>query len=150
MVTVSAEIPTDAFTAPILGTERVGNGVVIAERGVVLTIGYLIVEAQNIWLTTNHGTAVAGHPLAYDQTTGFGLVQALGQLGLPALNRGSSAALEPGADVFILGQGGAPHSLRATLIQKHEFAGAWEYLLDEALYTAPAHPQCGTPSGASW
>src|SRR5690348_2772693 len=83
VVSVRAEIPEDAFTASILGTERLGNGVVIREDGLILTIGYLITEAQTIWLTTNSGAVVAGHPLAYDQVTGFGLVQPLGRLKAP-------------------------------------------------------------------
>ena len=79
LVLVRAEVPEDAFTAAILGTERIGNGVVIGDDGLVLTIGYLITEATAIWLTTNQGAAVAGYPLAYDQATGFGLVQPLGR-----------------------------------------------------------------------
>src|SRR6266508_6984162 len=78
MVLLRADVPEDAFTAGILGTERVGNGVVIRDDGLVLTIGYLIVEAESVWLTANDGTVVAGHPLAYDFATGFGLVQPLG------------------------------------------------------------------------
>src|SRR5712664_2083377 len=87
VVMIRSEIPEDAFTAPILGTERIGNGVVIRDDGLVLTIGYLITEATTLWLNTNKGTAVAGHPLAYDQASGFGLVQPLGRLGAPALSR---------------------------------------------------------------
>src|SRR3989442_1661665 len=75
VVQLRAEIPDDAFTAPILGTERAGNGIVIREDGLVLTIGYLITEASTIWLTTNQGVVAGGFPLAYDQATGFGLVQ---------------------------------------------------------------------------
>src|SRR3954470_22283078 len=71
MVSLRAEIPEDAFTASILGTERAGNGVVIREDGLVLTIGYLITEASTIWLTTNKGNVVGGFPVAYDQATGF-------------------------------------------------------------------------------
>ena len=82
-------IPSDAFSADNLGTERAGNGVVIGDDGIVLTIGYLITEAQTIWLTTVKGTVVPGHTLAYDQATGFGLVQALGRMGLPAIKRSS-------------------------------------------------------------
>jgi S1-C subfamily serine protease len=96
VVLLRAEIPEDAFTASILGTERAGNGVVIREDGLVLTIGYLITEAQTIWLTTNSGTAVAGHPLAYDQATGFGLVQPLGRLKVPALQRVRRRPARPG------------------------------------------------------
>ena len=89
VVMVRTETPQDAFTASILGTERVGNGVVIGENGLILTIGYLITEAETIWLSTNDGTLVAGYPLAYDFPTGFGLVQPLGRLDIPALPRGS-------------------------------------------------------------
>ena len=141
VVLLRAEIPEDAFTASILGTERAGNGVVIREDGLVLTIGYLITEAQTIWLTTNSGTAVAGHPLAYDQATGFGLVQPLGRLKVPAHQRGSAASYSAGDDVIVIGHGGRAHALTAKVIAKREFAGYWEYVLDEALFTAPAHPE---------
>jgi S1-C subfamily serine protease len=140
MVLLRAEVPEDAFTAGILGTERIGNGVVIRDDGLVLTIGYLITEATTIWLNDNRGAAVAGHALAYDQPTGFGLVQPLGKLGMPALTRGSAASCRVGDDVVVAGHGGRKHSLRAKLIAKREFAGYWEYVLDEALFTAPAHP----------
>lgn len=143
VVQLRSEIPDDAFTASILGTERLGNGIVIGADGLVLTIGYLVTEAESIWLTTNSGAVVAGYPLAYDQATGFGLVQPLGRLDAPALPRGSSAACKPGDDVIVIGHGGRDHALRAKVVAKREFAGYWEYVLDEALFTAPAHPQWG-------
>ncbi len=143
VVGVRTEIPADAFTASVLGTERAGNGVVIGKDGLVLTIGYLVTEAQTIWLTTNSGKLLPGHVLGYDQETGFGLVQALGRLDVPALPQGSIAAAKIGDDVIVIGQGGQPHALSAKIIGRREFAGYWEYLLDEALFTAPAHPQWG-------
>ena len=143
LVLLRAEIPEDAFTASILGTERVGNGVVIRDDGLVLTIGYLITEATAIWLTTNDGKAVAGYPLAYDQPTGFGLVQPLGPLGVSALERGSAGSCSVGDEVVVAGQGGREHSLKAKVFAKREFAGYWEYVLDEAVFTRPAHPQWG-------
>jgi S1-C subfamily serine protease len=143
LVLVRAEIPEDAFTAQILGTERVGNGAVIRDDGLVLTIGYVITEATAIWLTTNGGTAVPGYPLAYDQPTGFGLVQPLGPLGVPALARGSTASCRVGEQVVVAGHGGLAHTLKARIFAKREFAGYWEYVLDEAVFTAPAHPQWG-------
>src|SRR5262245_34111555 len=143
VVLVRAEIPEDAFTASILGTERAGNGVVISESGLVLTIGYLITEASVIWLATNKGTVVGGYPRAYDQATGFGLVQPLGKLGVKAIERGSAAAVRVGENVVVAGHGGRAHALKATVFAKREFAGYWEYVLDEAVFTAPAHPQWG-------
>jgi S1-C subfamily serine protease len=143
MVLVRAQVPEDAFTAATLGTERGGYGVVIREDGLVLTIGYLITEATQVWLTSNRGVVVAGYPLAYDQASGFGLVLPLGKLGAPHLNRGLAADLKVGDSAFVLGHGGLEHALRTRLVSKHEFAGYWEYLLDEALFAAPAHPQWG-------
>ncbi len=143
LVLVRTEIPEDAFTAPVLGTERAGNGVVIRGDGLVLTIGYLITEATAVWLTTTRGTAVAGTPLAYDQATGFGLVQPLGRLDVPALERGSAAQCAVGDEVIVAGHGGRAHALKASVVAKREFAGYWEYVLDEAVFTAPAHPQWG-------
>ncbi|HUQ75934.1 MAG TPA: S1C family serine protease [Burkholderiales bacterium] len=143
VVGVRAEIPEDAFTAQILGTERAGSGVVIREDGLVLTIGYLITEASTIWLTTNKGTVAGGFPLAYDQTTGFGLVHPLGKLGVKPIERGTASSCRVGDNVVMAGHGGRAHSLKATVFSKREFAGYWEYVLDEAMFTAPAHPQWG-------
>src|SRR5436190_387193 len=143
VVLLRAEIPEDAFTAPLLGTERIGNGVVIRDDGLVLTIGYLITEASTIWLTTNKGVVVGAFPIAYDQTTGFGLVQPLGKLGVDAIARGSISTCRVGENVVVASSGGREHALKATIFAKREFAGYWEYVLDEAVFTAPAHPQWG-------
>jgi S1-C subfamily serine protease len=143
VVLVRAEIPEDAFTADTLGTERAGYGVVIREDGLTLTIGYLITEAETIWLTTNQGVVLQGTALGYDQATGFGLVQPLGRLGVRALARGQSADVRAGDDVYVIGHGGREHALKAQVTSRREFAGYWEYLLDEAIFTAPAHPQWG-------
>lgn len=143
VVLVRAEVPADAQTAPTLGTERGGYGVVIREDGLVLTIGYLINEASQIWLTSNRGAVVEGYRLAYDQATGFGLIQPLGKLDALHLPRGLAADVKVGDSAFVIGHGGLAHALKTQVIEKREFAGSWEYLLDEALFTAPAHPQWG-------
>jgi S1-C subfamily serine protease len=140
VVALSAEVPEDAYTASILGTDRAGNGVVINADGLVLTIGYLITEATTIWLTTHHGEVVQGYPLAYDFATGLGLVQPLGRLAAPALPRGDAASVALDDRVLVLSHGGRVHALQAKISAKREFAGYWEYLLDEALFTTPAHP----------
>jgi S1-C subfamily serine protease len=143
VVQLRSEIPEDAFTASILGTERLGNGVVIGRDGLILTIGYLVTEAEHLWITANGGAVVPGYPLAYDQVTGFGLVQPLGKLDTPWIARGSAAGAQPGDDVIVIGSGGREHALRAKIVARREFAGYWEYVLDEALFAAPAHPQWG-------
>jgi S1-C subfamily serine protease len=143
MVALRAIIPADAFTAETLGTERLGNGVVIGERGVVLTIGYLITEAESIWLHLSDGRTVPGHVLGYDQETGFGLVQPLARLDVPALPIGDSDRAQIGERAVVGGAGGPQRSVAARIAAKQEFAGYWEYVLDEAIFTAPAHPNWG-------
>ena len=141
-MSVTTQIPEDAMTADVLGTERAGNGVVIRD-GIVLTIGYLITEAESVWLSDGADITVPGHVLGYDQATGFGLVQALGRLNLPAVPLGDSDAVRIGDPVFVGGAGGVDNAVAAHVIAKQEFAGYWEYLLDEAIFTAPAHPHWG-------
>ena len=143
VVGLRAIIPGDAYTAETLGTERAGNGVFIRGNGLVLTIGYLITEAETIWLSLNDGRSVPGHVLGYDQETGFGLVQALAKLDMPALEIGQSAAAAIGERVVVAGAGGRQRSVAARIVAKQEFAGYWEYVLDEAIFTAPAHPNWG-------
>ena len=141
VVAVRAHIPDDAFTAQGLGTLREGSGVVIREDGLVLTIGYLITEAEEVWLTTHDNRVVAAHALAYDQETGFGLVQALQPLYLPALELGASGKAKVGDPVVFAD--GTGKSIRSAIVAKQEFAGYWEYLIDEAIFIAPAHPSWG-------
>ena len=143
VVAVHSRIPSDAYTAGILGEERQGNGVVISDKGLVLTIGYLITEATEVWLTTNTGTVVQADVLAYDQTSGFGLLQALGRLDVPAIERGNSTDSQVGEAIIFAGHGGRSKALQANLVDKREFAGYWEYVLDMALFTTPAYPLWG-------
>ncbi len=135
-------VPADAFSAETLGTERAGNGVVI-DRGLVLTIGYLITEAEEVWLHLGDGRVVGGHALGFDFVSGFGLVQALGHLDADPLPLGTSAAARVGDHVVVGGAGGRTRSVASQIVAKQEFAGYWEYLLDEALFTYPAHPNWG-------
>lgn len=142
VVGIRAVVPDDAFTAETLGSERAGSGVAIRD-GVVLTIGYLITEAEEIWMSLADGRTVPGHPLAYDQVTGFGLIQALGSLDVPVLPLGRSGSVAAGSPVVIGGAGGRRHSIASYIVGKQEFAGYWEYVLDEAIFAAPAHPFWG-------
>ncbi|MCP3403458.1 MULTISPECIES: S1C family serine protease [unclassified Bradyrhizobium] len=142
VVGLHAIIPPDAFSAETLGTERAGNGVVI-DHGLVLTIGYLITEAESVWLHLGDGRVVEGHVLGFDAATGFGLVQALGQLDVDPLPLGTSEETRVGDRVVVGGAGGRTRSVASQIVAKQEFAGYWEYLLDEAVFTYPAHPNWG-------
>src|SRR5262249_32380656 len=114
VVRLRAEVPEDAFTAGILGSQRIGNGVVINDDGLILTIGYLITEARDVWLTTADGREIAAHPFAYDQVTGFGLVVPLEKCGLSAVPIGLSAAVETGDHAYAVSSPdfAEPHPVR--------------------------------------
>lgn len=141
VVGVKASVSADAFTAETLGTERAGSGVIIDETGLVLTIGYLITEAQSVWITMANGRAFPGHVLGFDQETGFGLVQTLTRMtNAPFLTLGSSSAARTGQRVLIAAAGGRQKAIVGKIQAKQEFAGYWEYVLNEAIFTTPAHP----------
>lgn len=140
IVALEAQVPGDASTAGTLGTERIGNGAVIGSNGLVLTMGYLIMEADTVTLTLGGGERVAAHVLGVDSVTGFGLVQALEPLGLPALPLGDSRGLKEASPVIIAGAGGRKHAAAGHVLTRMQFAGYWEYLIEDAIFTEPAHP----------
>ena len=135
-----AEVPEDAFTAGILGSQRTGNGVVINSDGLILTIGYLVTEATDVWLTTPDGRELAGHPLAYDQVTGFGLVLPLEKADIAPVPLGSSANLRVGDQAYAVSSPEFAEPQPVDIFARREFAGAWEYLLEDAIFATPAHP----------
>ena len=139
VVELHAEIPADGYTAPFLGTKREGNGVVIDDSGLILTIGYLIVEAMAISVKNAAGNMAPATVVAYDYNSGFGLVRALEPLALAPLAMGRSADLTVGSGVLVAGHGGRGGAAGARVVSKREFAGYWEYMLDEAIFTSPAH-----------
>jgi S1-C subfamily serine protease len=143
VVSLRSQIPEDALTASVLGTERAGHGVVIADDGLIVTIGYLITEAESLWITTNAGVTVPGHVVGYDQETGFALVQALQPMGSPSMALGDSSALQVSDRLITAGYGGLDQAIKTVVVAKREFAGYWEYVLDEALFAAPPHPNWG-------
>jgi len=143
VVGVRAVIPADARTAPVLGTLRAGSGVVIDDGGLVLTIGYLILEAIEAEILLPGERVVPAEVVAYDYETGFGLLRALGRLEIDPIALGSSAALSADANVLVAGFGGPGAIAGAHVVSRRDFAGYWEYLLPEAIFTAPPHPAYG-------
>ena len=135
-------IPPDAFTAETLGTERAGNGVLI-DDGLVLTIGYLITEAETVWLHLGDGRVVEGHALGFDSRPASGWYRR--SAGSTSIRCRSARPLrrEIGDRLVVGGVGGRTRSVAGHIAAKQEFAGYWEYLLDEAIFTFPAHPNWG-------
>lgn len=142
-VGVSAIIPGDAVTARALGTERAGNGIIIDSGGLVLTIGYLILEAATVELTEANGRVVPAEVVAYDFNSGFGLVRAALPLNGRPVPLGSSETLLEGDPALVLVHGSTGVPVSASVVSRRPFAGYWEYLLEEAIFTTPAHPGFG-------
>jgi len=135
VVKVKSKAVANARTNRSLGPQREGTGVVIDSDGLVLTIGYLIVEAETVELSTTDGRSFPATIVGYDNATGFGLLKALRPLPVRPVQFGQSASIGEREMVLIVGfDGVAP----AYVVSRRPFVGYWEYLLDEAIYTAPA------------
>ena len=141
VVRVKAEIDPDGRTVRTLGREREGSGIVIDDNGLVLTIGYLMVEAWSVEISTNAGRTVPANVVGYDPETGFGLLRAIVPLDLRPMTFGRSADLKESDPVLVASFGGTRMVAPARVVSKREFAGNWEYLLDEAIFTSPPHPE---------
>lgn len=140
VVRIKTYINPDGQTVQSLGREREGSGVVIDEDGLVLTIGYLMVEAHAAEVRTNAGRTVPATIVGYDHETGFGILKTIEPLKIKPLSFGRSADVKPNDPVLIASHGGPNAVGPAYIAAKREFAGSWEYLLDEALFTTPPYP----------
>jgi S1-C subfamily serine protease len=140
VVRIKTHINPEGRTVEGLGREREGSGIVIDANGLVLTIGYLMVEAYAAEVIDNNGRAVPADVVGYDHETGFGLLRAIEPLKLKPMALGRSAEIKEHDPVLIASFGGSAMVGAAYVVAKREFAGNWEYMLDEALFTAPPHP----------
>ena len=140
---LTAQIPSDARTARGLGTFRRGSGIVIDDAGLVLTIGYIVLEANSINLFRPDGTQVAADFVAYDYDTGFGLVRSRAPLGVKPITLGDSSALHERDRVLVAASGGRQSAIGAVVVSRRPFAGYWEYLLEDAIFTSPMHDNWG-------
>jgi S1-C subfamily serine protease len=140
VVHIKTHITPDGRTTENLGREREGTGIVIDDNGLVLTIGYLMVEAISAEIITNDGRTVGAHVVGYDNESGFGLLQTAMPLKVRALKMGTAADINSGDRAVVASYGGPAGLLPVHVVAKREFAGSWEYLLDEAIFTAPPHP----------
>lgn len=146
IVALRAQVPKEALSASRLGTDRTGSAVAIlgpeTPPGLFLTVGYLVTDAEMVWLTDHRGRTGPAFALAQDQDTGFALVRAASLESLDAhpLPLGDSDAISVGDAAVVAGSGGRSGAVAAKIVARQVFTGYWEYMVEDALFTAPAHP----------
>ncbi|WP_109117345.1 S1C family serine protease [Azospirillum sp. TSO22-1] len=143
IVRIDVTTPPDSQSARTLGAERAGTGAVIDGNGLILTIGYLIMEGAQLKVTDSEGRSYPAEFVAYDQISGFGMVRAGFGFKAPPLRLGNAGALKTGDVAVVLSRAGGSTALPVRVVDRREFAGYWEYLLDEAIFTNPPHPAFG-------
>ena len=140
VVQITAKISDDSFSAKTLGCEREGNAVLINENGLLVTIGYLVVDAHAITIRAHGDKPIPAELIGYNHETGMAIIHALDKLSIKPIDLGSAANLIEDTPVIIAPYGGEHHSINATVASRREFTGSWEYLLENAIFTIPIHP----------
>ena len=140
VVGVTAAIRSDARTRARLGREREGTAIVIDDAGLVLTIGFLILEAESVDVQTRSGQLLPAEILAYHGETGLGLLRVRGEIDAKAVQMGDSDELRGGEGLIVGAFGGKEAVQQVFVTDRRTFTGPWEYLLEEAIFTAPGHP----------
>lgn len=143
VVGIHTVIPEDRRSAQTLGSEREGHGIVIDDEGLVVTIGYLITEAETITITDSEGNSLPASIVGYDYESGFGLVRTRVPPPIRPMLFGDSDSLTLRSEAYVAGVGGEKATLKVKVAGRREFAGYWEYLLDNAIFTVPAYPLWG-------
>lgn len=140
VVGIDTRIPGNARTASFLGTTRQGSGVVISDDGLILTIGYLILEALEINVVLHDGRKIPAAFVAYDHQSGFGLIRAASEIKITPAELGSSGDMGVSTQVLLANRLGPGAAQGVFVVDRREFVGSWEYLLDSAIYTSPPNP----------
>ncbi len=137
---LDSEVPETAYSARTLGTERHGNAILIGDEGYCLTIGYLVVDARRITLAAYGGRYVQAELVGYNHESGFALIKTLSPVEVAPIKLGTAADLTEKDSVIVAPYGGVQHSISASVVSRRTFAGSWEYMVDQAIFTAPLHP----------
>ena len=143
VVGLRTTIPRDRRSAQTLGSEREGHGILVGDDGLIVTIGYLIMEADTVTVTDIDGHEYDAYIVGYDYESGFGLVRAEQPIPQTPMSFGDSDSLELRSEAYVAGLGGEKATLKVKVAGRREFAGYWEYLLDNAIFTVPAYPLWG-------
>jgi S1-C subfamily serine protease len=143
VVKVEATVPADARSADTLGTTRQGHGAVIGADGLILTIGYLVLEADAVTVTQHDGSVLPAAVVAYDYNSGFGLIRTIRPVNATPLTLGDSAALKSENVAVAVSHGGPDAAIPVRIAARRDFTGYWEYLLEDAVFTTPPFPEFG-------
>ncbi len=143
VVGVHTTIPKNRRSAQTLGAEREGHGIIIDDEGLIVTIGYLIMEADTVSITDIDGNTIPAGIVGYDYESGFGLVRTTFPPKIRPMEMGDSDQLTLRSEAYVAGVGGEKATLKVKVAGRREFAGYWEYLLDNAIFTVPAYPLWG-------
>jgi S1-C subfamily serine protease len=143
VVRIEVKVPATARSASTLGTERRGHGVVIREDGLIVTIGYLVQEASEIEVTGPSGKPISATLVGYDYETGFGLVRTAIPVAVKPIELGDSSQLGERQQVLVATHGGYKAATAAMVVSRRTFAGYWEYLLEDAIFTSPPISEFG-------
>lgn len=143
IVRIDTTVPDGARTRDALGATRTGHGAVIDANGLIVTIGYIVLEADSVTVTSHDGTTTPATVLAYDHDTGFGLVRSARPIPVKPLPIGKSNSVKQKAAAVIAGYGGSEAALPVRVVARREFTGYWEYLLERAIFTTPPYASFG-------
>jgi serine protease Do len=137
IVKVETRAVPGARSSATLGEEREGNGIVIGKDGLILTIGYLIVEADEVRITDSRGRTLPARIVGYDHPTGLGLVRTVTPLDVPPVPFGDSGKVAERDPVMVVNYDGADDVTLAYIVSRRPFTASWEYMLDQAIFTSP-------------
>lgn len=137
VVRIQTRAAANSRSAASLGAEREGTGVVIDDDGLVLTIGYLLIEAEQVTLTDSRGKTFPAKIVGYDHPTGFGLVRSLTPLPIKPIAIGDSTAARERTPVMVVNHDGRDDATLAFIVSRRSFTGNWEYAIDQAIFTSP-------------
>jgi S1-C subfamily serine protease len=137
---LESHVPESASSSPTLATERQGNGVLISEDGLILAIGYLVVDADQIELRSRTGKEIRAELVGYNHESGLAIIRSIDELDVAPIPLGESENLVEKDNVILAPYGGPEHCIAGSVVSRREFAGSWEYMLNRAIFTAPIHP----------
>lgn len=137
VVKLSIRAVDDARTTDTLGAERTGTGIVISGDGLILTIGYLVLEAASILVMTGDNRIYPASVVGFDHATGFGLLRATPAPPCAPAVLGDSGSVGELHSLLVAGHAGAGGVTGAALVSRRRFTGWWEYMIDDALFTVP-------------